>query len=156
AIEAGVEYVASYHTATGYAADSSYFNRRQVYDPPLQAIDSAYRYGPTGFPTHNSLHANYWVEPAFFPTAPFTHMLGEADRVPAGKLQTDPAEVEVGLRFQPEADGYVAGVRFYKHAGNDGPHTGTLWAADGTELATSAYLGESECGWQSLSFAHPV
>jgi hypothetical protein len=155
-IQAGVEYVAAYHSATGYADDLGYFGGRQVYDPPLRAIDSAYRYGPTAFPFRNALHANYWVEPVFVPTAPFTHALWEDDPVPAGALHADPAEAEVGLRFKPDADGYVAGVRFYKHAGNNGPHTGTLWAADGTELATSAFLGESECGWQSLSFAHPV
>jgi hypothetical protein len=156
AIGAGVEYVASYHTATGYAADPGYFSGRQIYDPPLLAIDSVYRYGPTAFPTRNALHANYWVEPAFVPTAPFTHTLWEDDPVPAGGLHADPAEVEVGLRFKPEVDGYVAGVRFYKHAGNDGTHTGSLWAADGSELATGAFLGESECGWQSVSFAQPV
>jgi hypothetical protein len=155
-IQAGVEYVASYHTATGYAADRGWFGGHLAYDPPLRAIDSVYRYGPTAFPSHNAQHANYWVEPVFVPTAPITHTLWVDDPVPAAALRADASEVEVGLRFKPDVDGWVAGVRFYKHLGNDGPHTGTLWATDGTELATGAFAGESECGWQSLSFPQPV
>jgi hypothetical protein len=155
-IQAGVEYVASYHTATGYAVDRGYFSGRSLHDPPLQAIDSVYRYGPTAFPVQNALHANYWVEPVFLPTAAFTHTLWPDDPVPSSALHADPSEVEIGLRFKPDVDGHVAGVRFYKHAGNDGPHTGSLWTADGTELATGAFVGESECGWQELSFDPPV
>ena len=31
------------------------------------------------------------------------------------------------MRFRPDVDGVVNGVRFYKGAGNTGTHTGSLW-----------------------------
>ena len=41
----------------------------------------------------------------------------------------DPNPYELGVKFQSATNGYVTGIRFYKGAGNDGPHIGTLWAA---------------------------
>ena len=35
-------------------------------------------------------------------------------------------------------------------------HTGTLWAADGTVLATGTFTDESTTGWQTLTFPTPV
>ena len=40
----------------------------------------------------------------------------------------------------------ITGVRFYKGPNNTGTHTGTLWSADGTQLATGTFTGESTPG----------
>jgi hypothetical protein len=48
------------------------------------------------------------------------------------------------------------GVRFYKGAGNTGAHTGSLWSASGTRLATAAFAAETSTGWQTVLFAAPV
>ena len=43
----------------------------------------------------------------------------------------------LGVRFTADVDGTVTGVRFYKGPDNTGTHTGTLWTANGTALATA-------------------
>lgn len=68
----------------------------------------------------------------------------------------DTSPTELGLRFEPRADGFITGVRFFKGAGNGGTHTGSLWSATGERLATGEFTGESATGWQTLKFTSPV
>jgi phosphodiesterase/alkaline phosphatase D-like protein len=80
---------------------------------------------------------------------------------PAGSLPGtvdagDGAAVELGVKFVPTMNGSVSGVRFYKAAANTGTHTGSLWSASGTRLATGTFSGESASGWQTLTFSAPV
>jgi hypothetical protein len=56
----------------------------------------------------------------------------------------------------PSVAGRIYGVRFYKSSANTGTHTGSLWTADGTLLATGTFNGETASGWQTLMFATPV
>ena len=69
---------------------------------------------------------------------------------------TDTSSVELGIRFTSASDGFVTGVRFYKGSGNTGTHTGSLWSASGTRLATGTFAGESPTGWQTLGFSEPI
>jgi methionine-rich copper-binding protein CopC len=69
---------------------------------------------------------------------------------------TDSAPYELGMKFQSSVSGWVAGVRFYKGAGNGGTHTGSLWTSSGTLLATGTFTNETGSGWQTLTFANPV
>jgi hypothetical protein len=76
---------------------------------------------------------------------------------PAGAVDAaDTSPVTLGLRFQASSDGVITGVRFYRESDNTGSHTGSLWAADGTLLATGTFTGESGSGWQELDFSTPV
>ncbi|MEU6864697.1 DUF4082 domain-containing protein [Streptomyces sp. NPDC046876] len=68
----------------------------------------------------------------------------------------DTNSVELGTRFQSAVGGYVSGITFYKGPGNTGTHTGSLWKADGTLLATGTFGSETISGWQQLHFATPV
>jgi hypothetical protein len=68
----------------------------------------------------------------------------------------DPDSVELGVRFRADVNGSITGIRFYKGPGDTGTHTGTLWAADGTKLATATFSGESAAGWQEVHFSTPV
>ncbi|MER5487217.1 DUF4082 domain-containing protein [Streptomyces sp. NPDC002812] len=68
----------------------------------------------------------------------------------------DTNSVELGTRFQSTVAGYVTGVTFYKGPGNTGTHTGSLWSANGTLLATGTFGSETVSGWQQLHFATPV
>ena len=52
--------------------------------------------------------------------------------------------------------GYIKGIRFYKGSSNTGPHTGKLWTASGTLLASATFSGETASGWQEVRFATPV
>ncbi|MFE2480149.1 DUF4082 domain-containing protein [Streptomyces sp. NPDC059389] len=68
----------------------------------------------------------------------------------------DTNSVELGTRFQSAVSGYVTGITFYKGPGNTGTHTGSLWSATGTLLATGTFGSETLSGWQQLHFATPV
>ena len=50
---------------------------------------------------------------------------------PAATSANDSASYELGTKFQSTVAGWVAGVRFYKGAGNNGTHTGSLWTSSG-------------------------
>ena len=64
--------------------------------------------------------------------------------------------VEVGVKFQSSVDGYITGIRFYKHTVNTGTHTGHLWTSNGTLLGTATFTNESASGWQEATFAAPI
>lgn len=77
-------------------------------------------------------------------------------RVPANPALNDSPAVELGVKFAPQSDGYVTGIRFYKGTGNTGTHTGSLWNSTGTRLATGIFTNETATGWQTLTFASAV
>ena len=79
-----------------------------------------------------------------------------ANYTPYITSDTDSGSYELGMKFQSTVPGWVAGVRFYKGAGNDGTHTGSLWTSSGTLLATGTFTNETASGWQTLTFANPV
>jgi hypothetical protein len=68
----------------------------------------------------------------------------------------DGSSNELGVKFRSRTAGYITGIRFFQTPGNTGTHTGSLWAADGTNLATAMFTGESGSGWQSVTFGAPV
>jgi hypothetical protein len=76
--------------------------------------------------------------------------------VPDVVTQNDPAQVELGVKFKADTDGFIAGVRFYKGAQNTGTHVGTLWSSTGTQLATATFTAESSTGWQEVRFSSRV
>ncbi len=76
--------------------------------------------------------------------------------VPAVPAADDPGAVEVGVKFRVDIAGFITGIRFYKGAGNTGTHIGSLWASDGTRLASAEFLDETATGWQQASFSPPV
>ncbi|WP_146605756.1 DUF4082 domain-containing protein [Micromonospora craterilacus] len=77
-------------------------------------------------------------------------------RVPKTPAVDEASAVELGVRFTPQTDGYVTGVRFYKGTGNTGTHLGRLWTNSGELLANGTFTGETATGWQTLTFATPV
>ncbi len=72
------------------------------------------------------------------------------------RAPTTPPPSSSGCPFTPSIDGKVTAIRFYKGAGNDGSHVGSLWDAAGTKLATVTFTNESPTGWQSARLATPV
>jgi hypothetical protein len=76
---------------------------------------------------------------------------------PSGAVDAaDTSPVNLGLQFQASSNGFISGVRFYKYSDNTGSHSGSLWTAGGTLLATGTFAGESASGWQELDFSSPV
>lgn len=79
-----------------------------------------------------------------------------ASAVPGTVNGGDGSSLELGVKFRTTVAGSVTGVRFYKSAANTGTHTGSLWSASGTRLATGTFTSESASGWQQLNFSTPV
>lgn len=71
-------------------------------------------------------------------------------------VANDNHPTELGVQFKPQVDGYITGIRFYKDASMVEVHTGNLWAATGSLLASGTFSGETGAGWQDLVFATPV
>lgn len=75
---------------------------------------------------------------------------------PAVPVTKDSTGVELGVRFTATQSGTITAIRFYKGSGNAGPHSVTLWSADGAMLATGEITHETAAGWQTLVLAQPV
>ncbi|MFC7275719.1 DUF4082 domain-containing protein [Paractinoplanes rhizophilus] len=82
--------------------------------------------------------------------------LFSATDTPASPAVNDSGAISLGVKFTPNGDGKVIGVRFYKGTGNGGTHTGSLWSSTGSRLATATFMSESGSGWQYVYFAEPV
>jgi len=79
-----------------------------------------------------------------------------SDAVPEVVDTADNSALELGVRFAPDADGFVTGVRFYKGPANLGTHVGRLWTDGGGLLASVTFTNESTSGWQTATFSTPV
>ena len=75
--------------------------------------------------------------------------------VPAIPDHDDPSALELGVKFQSDADGVVTGIRFYKGAGNTGTHVGSLWTSTGTKLADATFANETASGLAAGGIRHP-
>jgi hypothetical protein len=75
---------------------------------------------------------------------------------PATADAGDSNGTELGVKFTTEQYGAISAIRFYKSAANTGPHTGSVWAADGTRLAQATFTNETAGGWQTVTFSNPV
>jgi hypothetical protein len=75
---------------------------------------------------------------------------------PRAAANPETASVNLGVKFTTHVSGYVTGIRFYKGAGNDGTHVGSLWSSSGQLLARANFTGETATGWQTVTFSTPV
>ena len=71
-------------------------------------------------------------------------------------ISTEAASLELGVKFSSDLAGTVTGIRFYKGTANTGTHTGSLWSASGTLLASATFENETASGWQQVNFSTPV
>ncbi len=78
------------------------------------------------------------------------------DSPPKAQTSTSTTALELGTRFTPRTNGVVLGVRFYKARANRGVHVGTLWSANGQQLARVRFNDETATGWQTALFSVPV
>ena len=94
------------------------------------------------------------MAPAAATTPTTVTLFGTATPKVAADPDTGP--VELGVRFSSDVAGSITGVRFYKGPRNTGRHTGSLWTASGSRLATATFTSETSTGWQKVTFARPV
>ncbi|WP_250002934.1 DUF4082 domain-containing protein [Actinoplanes sp. M2I2] len=165
-VTAGATYTASYFASRGhYAADDGYFEAARTTGPlSTPAGAGVYAYGSDTFPETSWSGSNYWVDVMFVadpaPTQPVVPAgattVFAPSATPANPSWNDPDEIEVGLAFTSDVAGRVDGVRFYKGAGNSGPHTATLWSAGGAPITSGGFISESGAGWQTMLFDDPI
>ena len=73
----------------------------------------------------------------------------------AGNPRSGPdSSVEIGVKFRPDQNGFITGIRSYKGVGNTGTHVGNLWSPSGTRLATVTFSGETSWGGDRLFCPH--
>ncbi|UVD60626.1 DUF4082 domain-containing protein (plasmid) [Rhizobium sp. Pop5] len=76
---------------------------------------------------------------------------------PTGGSFNDGQAMELGMKFAASSSGMITGIRYYKASGDTGPHTGSLWTADGTLVATVSFADSGLVnGWQTATFANAV
>jgi hypothetical protein len=76
--------------------------------------------------------------------------------VPSVAAAGDNGAVNLGVAFTASEDVAIAGIRFYKGAGNNGRHVGSLWDEAGNLLAQATFTGETFTGWQEVLFPSAV
>ena len=175
AIAANTTYIAAYFTSTGYAYDFGYFTQAGVDNAPLHALrsgvdgpNSVYSAGGSPqFPAFSYGDSNYWVDVVFSagaapppppppPPPPSAVSIWSPSAVPGTPWNPNSNPVTLGVKFRSDVTGTVAGIRFYKGSGNNGPHTGLLYSNTGTLLAQANFTGETASGWQQVTFSTPV
>ncbi len=77
-------------------------------------------------------------------------------RVPKVPAADDGSAATLGVKFVPQTDGNVTGVRFYKGTGNTGSHRGAIWSSTGELLRSGTFTDETSTGWQTLKFSSPL
>jgi hypothetical protein len=66
------------------------------------------------------------------------------------------ANYELGTQFRFSTAGQITAIRFYKGSSETGTHTGRIWDANGTQLASVTFAGESASGWQTQTLTSPI
>ncbi len=164
AIAANTNYVASYHTSSGYNQTVNFFATQPYDDGTLHALQDGadgpngvfYIGSGTNFPNQGYQASNYWVDVVFSQTLPAV----SANIFPVGMTPpfyySSSVSAELGVKFHSDIAGSITGVRFYRNSADNGPHTGSLWSDSGQLLATGTFTNETPTGWQQLNFSTPV
>jgi hypothetical protein len=93
---------------------------------------------------------------AFVTTARAQTTIMSSTSVPKLVDSNDGGAVELGVKFNADAAGYITGLRFYKATKNTGSHVGHLWSSTGTLLGTATFTNETASGWQQVNFSTPI
>lgn len=115
----------------------------------IKGLTYAFFFAPSG-----AYVATYEGPPTPTPASGLT--LWPPSTTPSVAAFPDGAAVELGVKLRADAEGTIAGVRFYKGSTNTGAHVGSLWSAGGTLLASAPFVNESATGWQEVLFTTPV
>jgi hypothetical protein len=60
------------------------------------------------------------------------------------------------MKFQVSQSGKITTVRYWKAPDETGTHTGRIWSATGTLLASVTFTGETASGWQVQALSTPL
>ncbi len=149
AVNAGANYVVSYHADAGwFALDIGYFSAGATNNAPLHATSGVFNYGASTFPTSGGAN-NYWVDVVFQtdlgpdvtpPTVTSTNPASGATNVSTSAAATatfsealDPASINASTFTLASPAGSVAGTVSY----NAGTRTASVASTAGLLSATT-------------------
>jgi len=77
---------------------------------------------------------------------------------PANPVEADDSSITLGVKFWSSQAGTISAVRFYRGAVSPQGYVASLYAANGTLLASASIAHESGPvpGWQQADFASPI
>lgn len=140
-VRAGVDYIASYHTATGhYAFDGSFFDHHNANAAPLHALASTgaapngvYNAGGHALPQRSFGETNYWVDVTFSTTRIDTVPPRVSSVLPVDGDTFQPATVTPMATF---SEPVTAGTIAMTLSSAAGPVTGTVGYDSASQTAT--------------------
>ncbi len=120
--------------------------------------------GSSTYPNTIGGSSLYWVDPLFNTSnsqTGATSLLANVMDPSRADLTAAPIwfpqPVELGVRFQSDASGYITGIRFFKDSRDTNlTHTMSLWDNTGLKIASGTTVTESGQGWQTATFTAPV
>ncbi|AGY56707.1 N,N-dimethylformamidase beta subunit family domain-containing protein [Gloeobacter kilaueensis] len=78
-------------------------------------------------------------------------------QTPASPNVTDNTSYELGMKFVSAKAGQITAIRYWKASSDTTTtHTGKIWSASGTLLASVNFTGETASGWQQQTLATPL
>jgi hypothetical protein len=77
-------------------------------------------------------------------------------QTPAIPNATDNVAYELGMKFQTSTAGQISAIIYWKAPSETGTHTGKIWSATGTLLASVTFSGETASGWQTQALTSPL
>lgn len=107
------------------------------------------------FTIHDTIRIRDTINNSTPPVTTFTGIF-TTQTLPTAVTTDGGQGIELGVKFRSSITGYIRGIRFYKVAGNNGTHTGELYLGSGSRLASAVFTGETNSGWQTVTFSSPV
>ena len=93
----------------------------------------------------------------FVPALPAVAETLFTTQTPVLTNQTDGVAYELGMKFQSAVAGPITAIRYWKAPSEPaGNHVGSIWDANGTQLARVAFANETASGWQQQALATPL
>ena len=124
--------------------------------PASLQLSSATGLAPYTIVVNGETYTNVNPGTPFLSFTPNKHTIWDNSTIGGEPTNVDNSSIELGVKFRTTTSGYVTGIRFYKRLANTGAHTGSLWSASGSLLATVTFAGETATGWQEAKFSSPV
>lgn len=144
-VEVSTDGGTTWHRATGYENWTYTFTPLAggVYDIRSRAVDDSLNLESPS--SGLSLSVSSAPTATLFSDSDVPTNLSEADRF-----------VNLGVKFTTSQSGSIVGIKFYKGLGDGGTHVGSLWSSTGVLLASATFTEETDSGWQTVAFDHPI
>ncbi len=124
-------------------------------------------FGDSGtYPLNTFRNSNYYRDVVFTenassppvapPPPPVNTQTVFSTQLPALTDASDNRSYELGMKFTANANGEIGAIRYFKATSETGAHTGRIWAANGTLLASVTFTNETASGWQEAALSTPL